>query len=140
MKQSFLYTRVLIVVAMLLGFGGCENKEDPKPSSFRVTGEVYSNLGSPVQGIRILFSTVNSEGIGYGKTGYTEEDGSFDVSVNDYDGSNQFSIKITDDVGDEDLGEFYDKEISFLFDYSRINNGEVVKDLGRIELTKRAEN
>jgi putative lipoprotein (rSAM/lipoprotein system) len=140
MKQSFLYARVLIVMAMLLGFGACEDKEDPKPSSFRVTGEVYSNLGSPVQGIRILFNTGNSEGIGYGKLGYTEEDGSFDVSVNDYDGSNQFSIKITDDVGDEDLGEFYDKEISFSFDYSRINNGEVVKDLGRIELTKRADN
>ncbi len=139
MKRVFFYMRILIMLAGFGGFGACNDKDEiPQPESFRVTGEVYSN-GSPVSGIYVEFDTGNDEGVGYGALDITEEDGLFDITVNDYRGATQFSIKTKENVEGSPV-HYENKEITLILPDFTIVDGKASKNLGRIELTRRNAN
>ncbi|MEN6454907.1 MAG: hypothetical protein ABFD10_11650 [Prolixibacteraceae bacterium] len=139
MTKVFFYTRMLILLAAIGGFGACDDKDEvPRPESFRVTGEIYGN-GSPVSGIYVEFETRNAEGTGYAAMDITGEDGLFDIVVNDLDGTTQFSIKTKENVEGNPV-QYENKEITISLNDFTVIDGKASKNLGRIELTRRTAN
>ncbi len=139
MTKMYLQMRLLVILIVLVVFAACDDKnENTQPESFRVTGEIYGN-GSPVSGIYVEFETRNAEGIGYGATDITGEDGLFDIVVNDLDGTTQFSIKTKENVEGNPV-QYENKEITISLNDFTVIDGKASKNLGRIELTRRTAN
>ena len=154
MKSKFrsLYSKILSVCLVLLGFSACDiiepNVEYGSPSAkYKVLGKVVSSDDEkkPIENIRVVMVLYDTDEYEYqkGDTVFTDSGGKFEINRHDFS-YNQFKIKIQDVDGEEN-GLFEDVEQIIKFSNSDYKGGsgwyegEAQKDLGTIEMNPKQE-
>ena len=148
MKWYAIYSKILSLGLVLLGFNACEDQksmvEYGTPSAtYKVSGKVVSSAETTkaIKNIRVVMIEDMGAETSYiqGDTTYTGEAGTFEINRHSFPYS-KFKIKLQDVDGDEN-GLFDSKEQVIMFENSDYKNGsgswhvgEAKKDMGTIEM------
>lgn len=115
MKQIIKYfDRIVLLILGVVGLASCENTiaEYGAPNAdFQIKGTITDSVtNTPLKNIRVIRRFVQNPL--YGDTIYTDADGKYNMSFNDFPVDNpQFTLKIEDMDGAQNGGEFADREL-----------------------------
>jgi putative lipoprotein (rSAM/lipoprotein system) len=126
MKKSLIkiFDKIIIALLAFVGITACSDSlvEYGSPhADYEIKGTITNRQNSsPIKNIRV----VNQRDTYYNDTVYTDNDGKYYFSINDYNLVNSVNLKAEDIDGEENGGDFETKEVDITFtNADKIANG-----------------